>query len=183
MGFSSIIPVFWRRATKDRPTLSPPVSQTANISFSSCTLPDKSSLSETRLDDCVPLMMIVVVTVNSGRVSSIGQSESLTQCLQIEVFPATPINHVMHMCLWVRASRRWPGTSHKSMPWKTHQARNLLSTKHSVTTVSSDQVGGATAWSAAESPAGKCGSWFGPVDFPAVAPWDAEQTGPFQNIE
>jgi len=78
IGFRSISPVVWRRATQNRQIFCPPVSQSANICFSSSTLPDKSSLSETRFDDCAPVMMIAVVTVNSGRVSLIGQSESQT---------------------------------------------------------------------------------------------------------
>jgi len=91
-------------------------------------------------------MMIVVVTVNSGRVSSIGQSESLTHSLQVEVLPATPINNAKQMCLWVRASREHARTSHKSMPRETHQAGNPLSAKHNVTTVQSKDAGGAAAW-------------------------------------
>jgi len=51
------------------------VSQAANICSSSSTLLDKSSLGETRFDDCALMMMIVVVNMNSGRVSSIGQSD------------------------------------------------------------------------------------------------------------
>jgi len=76
MGFLIISPVLWRRSKEDRLILSPLVPQASNIYFSSSTLFDKSSLSETRFDDCALMMMMTVITMNSGRVSSIVQSDS-----------------------------------------------------------------------------------------------------------
>jgi len=60
--------------------------------------------------------MIVVVTVNGGRLFSIRHCESLIHNLQVEVLAATPVDHAKQMYLWVRGSRLCPQNLLQSMP-------------------------------------------------------------------